>query len=63
MRNIYPRFAPRELQAELQQGTISTHKEMPQIGFSDEDVNAILEALFHLAAKRLAERFGASSLP
>jgi hypothetical protein len=33
MRNIYARFAPRELQAELQQGTISTHKEMPQIGF------------------------------
>jgi hypothetical protein len=34
------RFAPRELQAELSEGMVSKHKEMPQIEFSDEDVNS-----------------------
>jgi mono/diheme cytochrome c family protein len=49
MRNIYARFAPRELQAELSEGMVSKHKEMPQIEFSDEDVNAILAYLYALA--------------
>ena len=49
MRNVYARFAPRELQAELSEGMVSTHKEMPQIEFSDEDVNAILAYLYALA--------------
>jgi mono/diheme cytochrome c family protein len=42
MRDIYARFNPRELQAELSEGKVSKHKEMPQIQFSDEDVYAIL---------------------
>jgi mono/diheme cytochrome c family protein len=42
MRDIYARFAPRELQADLRDGFVSRHKEMPQIEFSDEDVAAIL---------------------
>ncbi len=49
MRDIYVRFAPRELQAELSQGMVSKHKEMPQIEFSDEDVYAIMTYLYALA--------------
>jgi cytochrome c len=52
MRTIYARFAPRELQAELQEGMVSRHRDMPQIEFSDEDVDAILAYLYGLAAKR-----------
>jgi len=32
---IDARFAPRELQAELSEGMVSKHKEMPQIEFSE----------------------------
>jgi mono/diheme cytochrome c family protein len=46
MRDIYGRFNPRELQAELSEGKISRHKEMPQIAFPDEDVYAILTYLY-----------------
>jgi cytochrome c len=46
MREIYGRFAPRELQAELSEGKVSRHKEMPQISFSDEDVYAIMTYLY-----------------
>jgi len=46
MREIYGRFNPRELQAELSEGKVSKHKEMPQIAFSDEDVHAILTYLY-----------------
>jgi mono/diheme cytochrome c family protein len=46
MRDIYGRFNPRELQAELSEGKVSKHKEMPQIQFSDEDVHAILTYLY-----------------
>jgi cytochrome c len=49
MRDIYARFAPRELQAELLEGKVSRHKEMPQIEFSQEDVDAILAYLYALA--------------
>ena len=52
MRDIYARFAPRELQAELSEGMVSKHKEMPQIDFSDEDVYAILTYLYALAMKK-----------
>jgi mono/diheme cytochrome c family protein len=52
MRTIYARFAPRELQAELQEGMVSRHRAMPQIDFSDEDVDAILAYLYALAPKR-----------
>ena len=52
MRDIYARFAPRELQAELSEGMVSRHKEMPQIEFSDEDVYAILTYLYALAVKK-----------
>ena len=49
MRDIYRRFAPRELQAELRQGMVSRHRAMPQIEFSDEDTDAILAYLYALA--------------
>ena len=52
MRDIYARFAPRELQAELREGMVSRHKTMPQIDFSDEDVDAILAYLYALAVKK-----------
>ena len=49
MREIYGRYATRELQQELSEGLVSKHKEMPQISFSDEDVAAILAYLYDLA--------------
>jgi mono/diheme cytochrome c family protein len=52
MRDIYARFNPRELQAELSEGMVSKHREMPQIEFSDEDVHAILAYLYVLAVKK-----------
>jgi cytochrome c len=52
MRNIYARFAPLELQAELREGMVSRHRAMPQIDFSDEDVDAILAYLYALAVKK-----------
>ena len=52
MRDIYARFNPRELQAELSEGLVSKHREMPQIEFSDEDVYAILSYLHALAVKK-----------
>jgi mono/diheme cytochrome c family protein len=52
MRDIYTRFDPRELQAELREGMVSKHRAMPQIDFSDEDVDAILAYLYALAVKK-----------
>jgi mono/diheme cytochrome c family protein len=52
MRDIYARFNPRELQAELSEGMVSKHKDMPQIEFSDEDVDAILAYLYALAVRK-----------
>jgi cytochrome c553 len=52
MRNIYARFNPRELQAELSEGKVSKHKEMPQIAFSAEDVYAILTYLYALGVNK-----------
>ncbi|HEY6996199.1 MAG TPA: c-type cytochrome [Xanthobacteraceae bacterium] len=52
MRDVYARFNPRELQAELSEGKVSKHKEMPQIAFSDEDVDAILAYLYALAVRK-----------
>lgn len=52
MRDIYARFAPRELQEELLEGKVSRHKEMPQIQFSQEDVAAIMAYLYELATRR-----------
>lgn len=52
MRDIYAWFAPRELQAELREGMVSQHRAMPQIDFSDEDVDAILAYLYALAIKK-----------
>jgi cytochrome c len=49
MRTIYTRFAPKELQAELREGMVSKHRDMPQIDFSDEDADAILAYLYALA--------------
>jgi hypothetical protein len=53
MRDIYARFAPRELQEELLEGKVSRHKEMPQIQFSHEDVAAVMAYLYELANRRL----------
>ena len=52
IRDIYTRFNPRELQAELSEGMVSRHKEMPQIEFSDEDVYAIMSYLYALVVKK-----------
>jgi len=52
MRDVYARFAPRELQAELREGMVSRHRAMPQIDFSDADVDAILAYLYALAVKK-----------
>jgi mono/diheme cytochrome c family protein len=52
MRDIYGRYATRELQEELSEGVVSKHKEMPQISFSDDDVAAILAYLYDLARKK-----------
>jgi mono/diheme cytochrome c family protein len=52
MRDIYARFAPRELQEELLEGKVSRHKEMPQIQFPQEDVAAIMAYLYELATRR-----------
>jgi cytochrome c553 len=52
MRDIYARFNPRELQAELSEGMVSKHREMPQIEFSDEDVYAIMSYLYTLSVKK-----------
>jgi mono/diheme cytochrome c family protein len=52
MREIYGRYATRELQEELSEGMVSKHKAMPQISFSAEDVAAILAYLHDLARGR-----------
>jgi mono/diheme cytochrome c family protein len=52
MRDIYSRYATRELQEELSEGMVSKHKEMPQISFSDDDVAAILAYLYDLARRK-----------
>lgn len=52
MRDVYAKFAPRELQAELTEGMVSRHRAMPQIEFSDEDVDAILAYLYALAIRK-----------
>jgi mono/diheme cytochrome c family protein len=52
MRDVYAKFAPRELQAELREGMVSRHREMPQIDFSDEDVDAILAYLYALSIRK-----------
>jgi mono/diheme cytochrome c family protein len=52
MRDIYARFVPRELQEELLEGKVSRHKEMPQIEFSPEDVDAVLAYLYALAVRK-----------
>jgi mono/diheme cytochrome c family protein len=52
MRDIYMRYAPRELEQELLEGMVSKHKTMPQIEFSHEDVRAIMAYLCALAVKK-----------
>ena len=51
MREIYSRYPVRELHAELLEGKV-TKKEMPQVDFSPEEVDAILAYLYSLVAKR-----------
>jgi mono/diheme cytochrome c family protein len=52
MRDVYARFLPRELQAELSEGMVSRHRAMPQIDFRDEDVDAILAYLYALSIRK-----------
>lgn len=52
MRTIYRRFNERELRAELTQGMVSKHREMPQIEFSDDDVYAIMTYLYTLTVRK-----------
>ena len=52
MRDVYTRFLPRELEAELEEGMLSYSKDMPQIMFSSEDADAILAWLYLLAARK-----------
>ena len=50
--DIHAWFNPRELQAELSEGKVSKHKEMPHVDFSDEDVHAILAYLYALTGTK-----------
>lgn len=52
MRTIYRRFNQKELRAELSEGMVSKHREMPQIQFSDDDVYAIMTYLYTLTVKK-----------
>jgi mono/diheme cytochrome c family protein len=49
MRDIYKRHGAPAMQVELAEGMVSKHKEMPQIDFSDEDVDAILAHLYAIS--------------
>lgn len=49
MRDVYERFAPEELKAELAAGIVSKHRDMPQVEFSPEQVDAVLQYLHRLA--------------
>ena len=51
LREIYARYALRELQERFSEGLASRHKDMPQIQFSDEDTHAILTYLYALAVR------------
>ena len=46
------RFNPRELQAELSEGKVSRHRDMPQIDFFDADVYSILTYLYALSVRK-----------
>lgn len=48
-REIYDRFAPRDLRAMLLQGMVSRHREMPQVELTQEDADAVLAYLYALA--------------
>lgn len=52
LREIYARFAPRELQAELSEGMVSQFRDMPQVEFTSEDVDAILAYLYQLSMQQ-----------
>jgi mono/diheme cytochrome c family protein len=49
LREVYDRFAPRDLRAMLLQGMVSRHREMPQVELTPEDADAVLAALYSLA--------------
>ena len=52
MRTIYRRFSEKELRAELKEGMVSKHKEMPQVEYSDEQTYAIMTYLYTLATAK-----------
>lgn len=51
-RDVYERFAPRDLRAMLLQGMVSRHREMPQVELTEQDADAVLAFLHALAAGR-----------
>lgn len=52
LRDIYERFAPRDLHAMLVAGMVSRHRDMPQVEMSPQDADAVMAYLFALAASR-----------
>jgi mono/diheme cytochrome c family protein len=49
MRDIYFRYGDQAMKVELAEGMVSKHREMPQIDFSREDVDAILSHLYAIS--------------
>lgn len=51
-RDVYDRFAPRDLRAMLLQGMVSRHREMPQVELTEQDADAVMAFLYDLATGR-----------
>jgi mono/diheme cytochrome c family protein len=49
MRDIYFLYGGPAMKVELAEGMVSKHKAMPQLDFSDEDVDAILSYLYAIS--------------
>lgn len=52
LRDVYQRFAPRDLHAMLVAGMVSRHKDMPQVDMSPQDADAVMAYLYALATPR-----------
>lgn len=52
LRDVYQRFAPRDLHAMLVAGMVSRHRDMPQVDMSPQDADAVMAYLYALAASR-----------
>jgi mono/diheme cytochrome c family protein len=51
-RDVYGRFAPRDLRAMLLEGMVSRHREMPQVELTEQDADAVMAFLYRLAGGR-----------